>query len=108
MIKVVFYKFDGKLIGFCAGGHAFFDIKGKDIVCASVTSAVQLTCNGITECLKDKAAKVYVLDNYINLMLPKDDTINYSSVVFIDSLRLHLDILSQDYSSEIKIEYQEA
>ena len=38
MIKAEFYKKDGIITGYKIGGHAFFDVAGKDIVCAAVSS----------------------------------------------------------------------
>ncbi len=106
MIIAKFYKSSNNIIGFSISGHAYFDEYGKDIVCASVTSAVQLTSNAITECLKDSSAKVDVFDNNINLFLSNND-FNESSVIFIEALIFHLDILSKRYVNTIKIEYQE-
>ena len=68
MIKAKFFQKNGKLTGFEISGHAGFDLYGKDIVCASVSSAVQLTANGITEIL-GKKADVSVLDNLVSLSL---------------------------------------
>ena len=39
-------------MGFAVSGHAGYDDYGHDIVCASVTSAVQMTANGLTEVLE--------------------------------------------------------
>ena len=52
MIRVEFTKSGELLTSFSVSGHAGYDDYGHDIVCASVTSAVQLTANGITEVLK--------------------------------------------------------
>ena len=41
----------GELVGFSVSGHAGYADAGEDIVCAAVSSAVQLTANGITEIL---------------------------------------------------------
>ena len=51
MIRVEFTKSGELLTCFSVSGHAGYDDYGHDIVCASVTSAVQLTANGITEVL---------------------------------------------------------
>lgn len=107
MIIAKFYKSSNNIIGFSIIGHAYFDEYGKDIVCASVTSAVQLTANAITECLKDSSAKVDIFDNNINLILSNNNNFNESSVIFIEALIFHLDILSKRYVNTIKIEYQE-
>ena len=39
-----------RVVGFRVTGHAGYAESGSDIVCAGVTTAVQLVANGITEC----------------------------------------------------------
>lgn len=100
MINAVFYRQDGVYKGFSVSGHAGFADFGQDIVCASVTSALQLTANGITEVLK-VCADVIVLDNEIKLLLP--DTDNSCAVKFLQAFYMHLELLSKDYNGTIKL-----
>lgn len=104
MIHAEFTKTEGKLTAFSLNGHAGYDEFGKDIVCASVTSAVQLTANAITEVLK-LPAEVKVLDNQIKLKLPQECAGQAQS--FMDALLLHLTILSEDYEGTIKVKVSE-
>ena len=104
MIRADFTRTEGKLTAFSLRGHAEYDDFGKDIVCASVTSAVQLTANAITEVLKVKA-DVQVLDNQIRLKLPKNHP--QEAVRFMDALLLHLEILAEDYEGTIKVKVSE-
>lgn len=101
MINANFFLKDETLFGFSISGHADFDDFGKDIVCASVTSAVQLCINGITECLHIKS-NVEVLKNEINFSLLKSCD-NQCAITFLKALYLHIDVLSQDYPKNIKI-----
>ena len=55
MIRAEFFSQAGRLTGFTVSGHAGYADAGEDIVCAAVSSAVQLTANGITEVLGMKA-----------------------------------------------------
>ena len=48
MIYAEFFTRQEKLYGFKISGHAGYADKGEDIVCASVSSAVQLVANTIT------------------------------------------------------------
>ena len=50
MIRIRFCRRGGEIVGFRVKGHAGFAESGQDIVCASVTSAVQMAANGLTEC----------------------------------------------------------
>ena len=61
MITAQFQKSGQKFKAFSIEGHAGYADAGRDIVCASVTSAVQLTANAITEQFGEKAevADVY-------------------------------------------------
>ncbi len=94
MIKAEFYLKDEILVGFSVKGHAGFADLGLDVVCASVTSAVELTANAITEIVEHKAT-VLVLENEVRLNLVRQDS---RATDFIKALRLHLELLSRDYS----------
>ena len=49
MIQAKFYKKNGKFSGFRVSGHAGYADAGEDIVCAAVSSAVQLTVNLLSD-----------------------------------------------------------
>lgn len=100
MINAEFYLKDEVLVGFSVKGHAGYADFGLDIVCASVTSAVELTANAITEILK-VSATVEVFENEIRLSLP--DCNNSNAIDFLKALRLHLELLSQDYNDHIRL-----
>lgn len=100
MITAEFYLEGETITGFSITGHADFADFGLDIVCASVTSAVELTANAITEVLKVKAV-VGVLENEIKLVLPPDTPAD--AVTFLQALRLHLELLAQDYKQNIRV-----
>ena len=55
MVTAKFTQKDGKLVAFDVSGHAGFANAGEDIVCAGVSSALQLTANGITEVVRAKS-----------------------------------------------------
>ncbi len=103
MIEVVFYKQNSVYKGFSISGHAGFASKGNDIVCASVTSAVQLTINGICEILK-VMADVKVLDNQIVINLSNCNKGEIEKAqAFFKAFYLHLDLLSQDYMGTLNL-----
>ena len=104
MIEVVFYKTkDEFLRGFLFSGHAGFSEKGKDIVCAGISSAVMMCCNGITEILKEKAlvnceeGKVYF------------ETFSKDRMVqaFLEALRLQVSLLKERYEKNIDLKIME-
>ena len=98
MIRAVFSR-DAK--GLCSAeisGHAGYREAGEDIVCASVTSAVQLVCNGVTEVLKIPA-EVRVEENLVRLRLPGDACAG--AAWLLEALLLHLRLLEQDYPQNL-------
>ena len=49
MITAEFFLRGERFLGVSVRGHAGYAAYGHDVVCASVTSAVELVANGITE-----------------------------------------------------------
>lgn len=101
MINAVFFKEKSSLIGFSVNGHAGYDDFGNDIVCASVSSAVQLTANLITDGFGIEA-DVSVKDGTISLRVTDSGRKDQAGVI-INSLALHLKFLSEDYQGTINI-----
>lgn len=99
MISARFYQKQGKPVGVSVSGHAGYAKYGQDIVCASVSSAVQLTANGITEVLK-APCDVQTESNRISLTLKENGG---EAVCFLQALFLHLSILAEDYPNTITI-----
>ena len=80
-------------------GHAGYDDKGKDIVCASVSSIVITTINGIIEINPD-AIDYSDLDNEIIIRkLKEDEVVNK----LLNNMILLLENLEKDYKDYIKI-----
>ena len=80
-------------------GHAGYDDKGKDIVCASVSSIVITTINAIIEINPD-AIDYSDLDNEIIIRkLKEDETVNK----LLKNMILLLESLEKDYKDYIKI-----
>lgn len=67
MIKVSIKK-DNIIIN----GHSGYDVQGKDIVCAGVSTLVTTTVNAIIR-IDDKAIEYKVNDGYINISILKHD-----------------------------------
>ncbi len=55
MTEVLFKKENGFIVYFEADGHSGFDIAGRDIVCASLSSVIWSTVNGLENVLKAQA-----------------------------------------------------
>ncbi len=95
MIKVDLSK--DKVI--TVSGHSGYEERGKDIVCASVSSIVITTINGIIE-IDNDAIDYSDLDNKIVIRIIKDDEIVNK---LINNMILLLESLEKDYKDYIKI-----
>ena len=80
-------------------GHAGYADKGKDIVCASVSSIVITTINAIVE-INPEAIDYSDLDNEIIIRkIKEDDIVNK----LLNNMILLLESLEKDYNEYIKI-----
>ena len=94
MIKVV-YSSNSLIVT----GHANYDDYGKDIVCASVSSLITCTVNGIYSLNKNSI--LYKDDsNTIEIKILDDE----NALKLFNNLILMLKDLAKDYTKNIKIE----
>lgn len=103
MITAVFYKKSGNLSGFKVSGHAGYADAGQDIVCASVSSSLQLAANLITENFGIQA-DVEVGQNIITLKVV--DTCSEASKI-LDGFKTHLELVSKEFKNTIIIKISE-
>jgi len=95
MIKVDLTK--DKLI--TISGHSGYEERGKDIVCASVSSIVITTINAIIEIDNDAIDYSDLDDKIIIRIIKEDDIVNK----LINNMILLLESLEKDYKDFIKI-----
>ena len=105
-LKAVFTQKDGMLIGCTVKGHADYteDDPSGQILCAAVSSAVQLTCNTLTECF---GAAVTVTQqpsetaqNTLGFRLDAPDPVQSE---LLHGLLIHLQALSEDFDGMISV-----
>ena len=101
MIKVRFLIGNNQLHGFEIRGHANFAESGKDVVCASVSSAAYMAANTITDVICANADAV-AGDGTMRLTLNQPDE---QAQAVLKGLELHLTELSKQYPENIKIIY---
>ena len=89
-----------RLVGFRITGHAGYADYGEDVCCASVSSAVMLTANTVTEAFKIKA-DVAVEENEIILRLENDSSEEGDKLLL--GLLTHLYFLAEEFSGRIKV-----
>ena len=95
MIKVDLTK--DKLI--TISGHSGYEERGKDIVCASVSSIVITTINAIIEIDSDAIDYSDLDDKIIIRIIKEDEVVNK----LINNMILLLESLEKDYKDFIKI-----
>ncbi len=102
MLKAVFTKKNGTLCRCSVKGHAGYAEHGQDVVCAAVSSAVQLTANLLTETFQENAQ-----------VSAKGDTVNIRtggseiSAKLLEALYVHLQCISEEFPDTIKFEFTE-
>ncbi len=102
MISAVFYRAsDGSYTGFKISGHAGLADKGFDVACASVSSAVMLTANTITD-VYGLEADISVNENKIIFMLAKDDA-DKNGGRLLQGLKLHLEQIGKEFERAINV-----
>lgn len=72
MIKFKFYKTNNKINEVKIKGHALSDVKGKDIVCASVSTALILSTNLIIRFKQKENINFNLDEGYFNLKVIKE------------------------------------
>ena len=101
MIDIFITRKNREIYKIEVSGHSGYDIEERDIVCASVSSALMLTVNAIlnvakAKCIADeKDAKVS-----LEMLEP-----NEKAQDFLKAFCDHIGVLSQDYSQYINLKY---
>jgi uncharacterized protein YsxB (DUF464 family) len=105
MIIAQFYRSSGnRLVGFSISGHADYAEYGQDIACASVSSAVMLTVNTLSDVFHADV-KTQVLENDILLKLANDSDGVGDKLLL--GLLAHLYLLCEEFPGAVKVEIVE-
>lgn len=97
MVRVTFYRSRKALKGFRMEGHSGYAEQGRDIICASLSSAAYMTVNTITDVIGDRA-EITVSPALMKLRVDTDDE---RTLALLEGFRLHVEALSQEYPSFI-------
>ncbi len=104
MINAKFFiDSQGDPVGFTVSGHAGYASSGKDIVCASVSSAVMLTVNTAAENF-GLGVDCDVSGDTISCKFKESSS---QGVNLLLGLKAHLETLSEDYPKFIKVNISE-
>lgn len=104
MTSVVFQKTGERYVGFSVSGHAAYDAAGSDIVCAALSSATQLTANGITE-VAGVSAHISVDEKTaaVRLRMTEEQAENPVAQAFCSAFFLQAESIAQEYPTHVKI-----
>ncbi|MBQ8297589.1 MAG: ribosomal-processing cysteine protease Prp [Ruminococcus sp.] len=102
MIRAEFFKSKGAFIGFKICGHAGYDVSGKDVVCAAVSSAVQLTMNLLNDLGFEP--DVLISDNLIKCSVSRTSS---ASAIILEDLKQHFESILEEFPKTIKITISE-
>ncbi len=101
MICVTLLKFDdGAPKGFVVKGHSGSQVRGRDIVCAAVSSASYLVANTVLEVIGAKA-EAEVRDGYMKLSVDEEFKSEVSDV--LNGFALHMKQLKEQYPAYVNI-----
>ncbi len=103
MLSVKFFVSDGSVYGFEIRGHAGLDNSGKDILCASVSSAAFLTVNTLTDIIGEKVDCSLLNDGYMKAVV---HNLQFkSSSDLLKGFECHIRSLANDYPKNLKVIY---
>jgi uncharacterized protein YsxB (DUF464 family) len=105
MIIASFFKSDNHMAGFIVSGHAGYAQHGKDIACASVSSAVQMAVNTIIE-VAGVPAETKVEEDTVVLLMPQNITPKQQELcdTVLKGFQIHMKLLSEEFKGLIKLE----
>ena len=94
----------GDYVGFEVKGHSGSNVRGRDIVCAAVSSIVQTVLIGIDEVVGVKDTYI-INDGYINCSIPSglSDTQNVQIQTLIKTMHLGLSSIAEQYHNFVRI-----
>ena len=104
MIKAVFFiNSEERYYKFIIQGHANYKTSGSDIVCAAVSSTVDMTIGAIKNLLKAQyLLKIDSKNSKVIFELKNKDI--YSAGLFIKALCNHLINISKEYKDNVSVE----
>ena len=104
MTNITFFTRGTDIIGFEMEGHTMRGASGKDILCASLSSAAYMTVNTITDVLNIKCG-IDVKDGYMYITLEDKDV--FEAQTILKGFRLHILELEKDYGDYIIVKNSE-
>jgi len=100
MVRVTIKEENGKINSILVSGHAEYDVEGRDIVCAGISSVLTGGCNAI--CLEDENAALIVNEKG-NVSIKVVDMNNDTIQIILKTIVVQLKTIETSYKKYIKI-----
>ena len=104
MTKVEFFTQEDRITGFCVSGHSGYGEEGTDIVCAAISTAVQMAEATITQVLGIRAkTRVHGEDARVTLTLPASSEEDNAAQAVLAGMMLTLCSLRDEYPDYVEV-----
>lgn len=104
MTKIEFFRKNGDIVRYKASGHSGYSEEGSDIVCSSISTALQLPLMSLTEVLKTKPEFKINDDGFLEVDFSKISKADYKKIyTLLETVVLFLKELSKQYPKNIKL-----
>ena len=104
MTKVEFFTQEDKITGFCVSGHSGYGEEGTDIVCAAVSTAVNMAEATVNQVLGIRAkTRVNADEARVTLTLPASSYEDEAAQAVLAGMMLTLCDLRDEYPDYIEV-----
>lgn len=108
MTQIEMFYDNNIIIGFRMEGHAGFNLNGPDILCASLSTASQMTINGILDWTGLSVDDVVLAQNQLYAVLyiqiPDEHCSHMTTQQLLKSFEMYIESLEEQYPKFIKFE----
>ncbi len=103
MTTVEFKRTENKITAFTVSGHSGYAEEGEDIVCASVSSVVWCTVNGLSE-IAGLPVECESCDGFVSCQLPSLTPQEQERAdLLLESMLAFMQSLSEQYEQFVKV-----
>lgn len=104
MTRIEIFRKNGSIFGYRAIGHSGYSEQGSDIVCAAISTALQMTLISLQEVLKLKPHVEIDEEGMMLVKLTEQDIKTCKEVyIVLDAMYIFLKELSKQYPKNIKL-----
>ncbi|WP_314347726.1 ribosomal-processing cysteine protease Prp [Fusobacterium massiliense] len=103
MTKIEIFRKNQSIVGYKANGHSGYAEEGSDIICASISTALQMVLAGIQEKLNLNPI-VKIDDGFLDVSLRNIEKSKFNEIdILTETMFIFLKELTQQYPKYIKL-----